>query len=626
MNLKLLAYRFILIGMILVFSPTWAQEVPMELPVDSHPRILLMEGEEDEINQLIEKDQRWNRLHQAIIKESDQIIGEDLLERKQIGRRLLSVSREALRRIFQLSYAYRLTGASRFAQRAEQEMVNISGFSDWNPSHFLDVAEMTMALAIGYDWLFDVLSPDSKIKIKDAIVKMGLEPSFNEEYNWFLEATHNWNQVCNAGMIYGALAVYEDYPELAHRTLQRAVDTIAKAMDDYQPDGAYPEGYGYWGYGTTFNVLFLDVLEKVYGTDFGLTNTPGFLETAGFYEHMTGVTGYAYNWGDAGGGKGNLTPAMFWFAQQNEQASLLWVERDYLDQSDLSGLNRNRVLPAALIWGKNIPLENIPVPDEKVWVGQGANPVALMRTSWTDPNAIYLGFKAGSPSVNHGHMDVGSFVMEAEGVRWAMDFGSQNYESLESKGIQLFGRTQDAERWTVFRLNNYVHNTLTIDAALQRVDGYAKIERHGTSDDFPFAVSDVTSVYENQLEQFHRGVSIVDQAYVLVRDEIRNKNSRSHIRWNMLTPADVTLDGDRARLTQEGKTLHLMIQGLDGVQWKTYSTDPGTDYDAPNPGTVMVGFEYHAQPGEELEFQVLLVPEHSLDKVRQEHKNLAEWK
>lgn len=626
MNLKLLAYTLFLIGLVIAVSPTWAQKVPTELPVKTHPRILLLEGEEEEINQLVKKDQRWNRLHKAIIQESEQIIGEALLERKQIGRRLLSVSREALRRIFHLSYAYRLTGESRFAQRAEREMVNISGFSDWNPSHFLDVAEMTMALAIGYDWLFSTLTQDSKTKIKDAIVQMGLEPSFNEEYNWFLNATHNWNQVCNAGMIYGALAVYEDYPDLAHRTLQRAVGTIAKAMDDYRPDGAYPEGYGYWGYGTTFNVLFLDALEKIYGNDFGLTGAPGFLETAGFYEHMSGVTGYPYNWGDAGGGKGNLTPAMFWFAQKKDNPALLWVERDYLDQADLSGLTRNRVLPAALIWGKNIPLEDIPVPEEKVWVGQGANPVALMRTSWTDPDAIYLGFKAGSPSVNHGHMDVGSFIMEADGVRWAMDFGSQNYESLESKGIQLFGRTQDAERWTVFRLNNFVHNTLTIDGALQRVDGYAKIDKHGTSDDFPFAVSDVTSVYDNQLEQFHRGVAIMDQDYVVVRDEIRNKKSRSHIRWNMLTPANVTLDGDKAQLTYEGKTLHLMVQGLKGVKWKTYSTDPNTDYDAPNPGTVMIGFEYQAEPGEELEFQVLLVPEHSLGKVQEMHKNLADWK
>ena len=42
-------------------------------------------------------------------------------------------------------------------------------------------------------------------------------------------------------------------------------------MKDYGPDGAYPEGYGYWGYGTSFNVMFLSAVEKLFGKDFGLT-------------------------------------------------------------------------------------------------------------------------------------------------------------------------------------------------------------------------------------------------------------------------------------------------------------------------------------------------------------------
>jgi hypothetical protein len=247
-------------------------------------------------------------------------------------------------------------------------------------------------------------------------------------------------------------------------------------------------------------------------------------------------------------------------------------------------------------------------------VGQGPNPVALMRTSWTDPDAIYLGFKAGSASVNHGHMDIGSFIMESDGVRWAMDFGSQNYESLESKGIQLFGRNQDAQRWTVFRLNNFVHNTLTIDGAHQRVKGYAKIDRFGDSDSFPFAISNITEPYEGQAKSIVRGVGIVDGHYVLVRDEIKAKSSPSTIRWNMLTPAEVTLEDDRAVLTRDGKKLYLMAQGGKGVKWKTWSTEPATDYDEPNPGTIMVGFEYEASGDEDFVLQVALVPEKALEK------------
>jgi hypothetical protein len=88
-----------------------------------------------------------------------------------------------------------------------------------------------------------------------------------------------------------------------------------------------------------------------------------------------------------------------------------------------------------MLWGIGVPIHEITAPKETMWVSQGKNPVALMRTSWTDPSAIYLAAKGGSVSVNHAHMDIGSFIMEADGEKWAMDFGMQQYESLESKGF-----------------------------------------------------------------------------------------------------------------------------------------------------------------------------------------------
>jgi len=77
------------------------------------------------------------------------------------------------------------------------------------------------------------------------------------------------------------------------------------------------------------------------------------------------------------------------------------------------------------------------LPVTMIWAGLGKNSVAMMRTSWSKPDAIYMGLKAGSPSVNHGHMNVGSFVMDAKGERRSMDFGRQKYETLESKGVKL---------------------------------------------------------------------------------------------------------------------------------------------------------------------------------------------
>jgi hypothetical protein len=572
-----------------------------------HPRILLLKGEEQLIEKSVAENPVWKKMHVTILNECDRIIALPPVERIQIGRRLLDKSREALRRIFFLSYAWRMTGEDKYFKRCEQELLAVSKFSDWNPSHFLDVAEMTMAVAIGYDWLYPGLSDENKRIIREAMVAKGLNPSMDPGYNGWLRAEHNWNQVCNAGMTFGALAVAEDYPELSKTIVGRALRSIPLAMKGYEPDGAYPEGYNYWGYGTSFNVMFLSAVEKVFSTDFGLTKAPGFMQTSVFLENMTAVTGSCYNWGDSRE-DGGLNPAMFWFSGRNDDPTQLWIEKNYLQKEDFSSFTDDRLLPAIMIWGKDIPLGQVTAPKAIAWKGQGANPVALMRTSWDDPNGIYLGFKAGSPSVNHAHMDVGSFIMEAEGVRWASDFGMQEYESLESKGIALWGRGQDAQRWTIFRLNNKAHNTLTINNQLQQVKGYAKIDKFSDKPDFTYAVSDLSSIYSGELESAKRGVAIVDQQFVVISDELIAANQPTTVRWTMMTTATPELSNNSIKLTKDGKTLVLKVNTSASVSMKTWPTAPTNDYDAANPGTTLVGFELTLKPSQKQAIQVLLIP------------------
>jgi hypothetical protein len=615
--------RFLLA--LLALPATVAAQVSATTKLPAHPRLLLLKGEEKNIQKTLQSDQTWASLHGAILTECDRLIPAAPLERKQIGRRLLSVSREALRRVMFFGYAYRMTGDKKYRDRAEKELLTVSAFSDWNPSHFLDVAEMTMAVALGYDWLHDDLSAESRATLREAILKKGLEPSLNPKHNGWLNATHNWNQVCNAGMTFGALAIREDQPELADQIVNRAIETVVRPMHDYAPDGAYPEGYGYWGYGTSFNVLLISALEKAFGNDFGLTKQPGFLQTARYLQHMTGPTGQSFNYSDAGTG-GGLQPAMFWFARKQNDPSLLWVEKSRLTERDARDLVSNRILPAALIWGSEIGLDRIPKPSSTMWVGGGRSPVALMRSSWTDPAGVYLGLKAGSPSVNHAHMDIGSFVMDADGVRWAMDFGMQSYESLESKGLQIFGKSQDAERWGIFRYTNRVHNTLTVDDELQRVDGQAPITSFSTSPAFQSATTDLTTVYAGSLAEARRGVALVDGRYVVVRDELETLPKETPVRWTMLTPANVKITGPTtAELTKDGKTLTLRVQEPAQVTLKTWSTDPPHDYDAPNPGTTLLGFEVTLPAGTRQALTVSLRPGQAQSGQVAPVKPLSQW-
>jgi hypothetical protein len=231
--------------------------------------------------------------------------------------------------------------------------------------------------------------------------------------------------------------------------------------------------------------------------------------------------------------------------------------------------------------------------------------VAVHRTSWTDPDAAFVGIKAGAACVGHAHMDAGSFVMEAGGVRWAVDLGMQSYHPLEARGVGLWDGAQDGGRWRVFRLSNLAHNTLVVDGQLQRAQGRAEIVEH-TETPERRTVVDLTDVYRGQLARALRTVTLDGDGAVTVQDEIEAPDRARTVRWAMVTRAEPTLSADAVILREAGRTLRLTRTGV-GAPWTVLPTDPPpADYDAPNPGTRMLAFEARLAPGEKRTLKVYM--------------------
>jgi hypothetical protein len=594
-------------------------------PNASHPRLLLLKGEEEILLSKIKSNSTWIQVHQEIINKCDEFLRTKPVQKIKIGKRLLDKATTALHRIYFLAYAYRMTKDDKYFKRAEEELLAVSTFDDWNPSHFLDVAEMTMAVSIGYDWLYEKLAPQSREIMLEAIISKGLNPSLLIKNNNWLKRDNNWNQVCNGGMVFGAIAIQDSNPELSKQIINRAINTVKLPMEAYGPDGNYTEGYGYWNYGTTFNVMMISALEKLFKTDFGLSKFEGFMKTANYLPNMTGPSGMSFNYFDSGL-SGHLNPAMFWFANKTKNQSILWIEQNYLSNDKIKRLPGDRLLPSLLIWANGVELNKIKPPKEHIWVGNGKNSVAILHSSWSDPNAIYVGIKGGSASLSHAHMDAGSFVMEANGERWAMDFGAQNYESLESKGVDLWNTKQNSQRWEILRYNNFFHNTLTINNQLQNVTGNASIIQYSKNKKFINAVVDLSSIYNSELNKALRGIAIVDGKFVLIRDEVETKANESVLRWSMLTSTEVKiLSKNEFELTKNGKKLIVKVDSPTDFTLKTWSTEPIHDYDSKNPGTKVIGFEAKLSANSKSYFNVYLLPEGNLntnDKV-----NLIEsWK
>lgn len=579
-----------------------------------HPRLLLPKGAEKKLLKQINRDEVWKEIHTATLGEADRIITLPVNERIKTGMRLLAVSRENLRRIFILSYAYRMTGQEKYLVRAEQEMLKAASFSDWNPSHFLDVGEMTMALGVGYDWLYPALSEASRRTIREAIVEKGFKPSYDTAYNWFVDAEHNWNQVCNGGLAFGAIAVAESEPEWAQKIIDRAIDKVRLPMRHYAPDGAYPEGPGYWGYGTLFNVLLIGGLESTFGTDYGLSQMPGFMQTGTYEMQMVSPLIKHFNYMD-NSYEPESSSAPFWFYSKTQDPSVLCQQVSILQRDTAKKYLKDRVLPAMLIWGAGAPMEKAVAPQETFWAGRGNTPVCVMRSGWGDPNARFVGVKLGSPSINHGHMDVGSFVFEADGVRWAIDLGSEDYNTTETRGVDLWNMAQQSQRWDVFRYNNRSHNTLTFNDKLQRVNGSAQIIESDSATARRFIKTDLTPVYAGQVDKVERTISLVDNDYLLIEDEITAGKNYTRMRWTLMTRATPKILSDNTvMLEQDGKRCLLKIESETPIVWRFEKTPTVNTFDSPNPDVTMVVFDTDLKRGETQYVRAQLTPMSSLSR------------
>ncbi len=237
-----------------------------------------------------------------------------------------------------------------------------------------------------------------------------------------------------------------------------------------------------------------------------------------------------------------------------------------------------------------------------------------MRSSWSDSNAWYVGFKGGDAHASHGHLDLGSFVMDALGQRWASDLSGDSY------GLPgYFGRL----RWTYYRMRTEGHNTLTIDGQNEDLDANAPLTAKGSKGTTLYAVCDLSSAYKSSLKSWTRGIALLDKKRVLVQDEIAPARPVNVV-WNFHTFATVKIaeDGRSAILTRGDSTLHVRILAPAVAQFSTASTEAPSPNSA-NPGLTNLVIR---QPGQATEETIAVIFSRSGDNTRPVVKPLSTWK
>jgi hypothetical protein len=579
-----------------------------------HPRLFWTAKDEGPVREKTRTHPAVGAAWEAVRLTAEHMLAEPPVVYRKDGRRLLGRSREALSRMMHLGFAFRMSGDRRYLERSISEMKAMAAMPDWNPSHFLDTAEMTMAIAVGYDWLHQELPPDVRSLCREAINSKGLGPYLQPgaSHGWE-KGRNNWNQVCHAGMVAGALALLEENPQQAAEVVSRALAGLPYAMKVYDPDGTYPEGPGYWNYGTSFNVLLIEMLQSALGTDFGLAQSPGFLKSADFMLHIIGPSRRTFNFSDCGTGTG-FSPAMTWFAAQTTRPELLWFERELLAR-DIEAVRASkgrrqgdRYFPLTVVWARN-GMESRE-PRALNWMGQGQNPLAVLRSSWGDPNAVFVAIKAGTPSASHGHMDTGSFVMDADGVRWSLDLGAEDYNRLEQRGVDLWNGRQGSQRWQIFRYHNRGHSTLLVNDSEQVVSSRAAISEFSADPKNAFAVVDLTPTYAGQLGGATRRFQLLPDRSVTIEDRLIGGAQPASVRWGMVTDAVLKNDGTQASwLEKDGKRLRIEVAAPASAALHSWPANPPPrEFDAPNPGVSIVGFTVTVPPAQAVTLKVLLLP------------------
>jgi len=519
-----------------------------------HPRLVALGPDIARVRQMVAKEPLAKEYHAALLAQGKRYLREPLLKYKLIGPRLLHVSRAACDRIYTLGLLFRLDGDAAFADRAVRELLNVCGFKDWHPPHFLDTAEMTHAAAIGYDWFYDRLTPEQRRKVVEAIVKKGLLPAKKvyDGRGWWSRSRHNWNQVCNGGIVIGALAIADERPELAAEILAAARTSLPHALRSYEPDGGWAEGPGYWHYATRYTVYCFAALHTALGGDLGLIEAmPGFRKAGDFRLYFCGPLGRTFNYADAGDRAGRAAE-MFWLARTFDQPRYAWHERACDGRPDALDL----------LWfdprGKGPKAEGWPL--DRCFVGVN---VAFLRSAWEDRQAVFVGFKGGDNKANHSHLDLGTFVLDALGQRWALDLGADNY-NLPS----YFGR----KRWTYYRLRTEAHNTLTFNGENQDPAAKAPLVAFASTPARAFAIADLSRA-SKRLARWQRGIALLDRKEVLVQDEVKLK-SPAELAWTMHTRAKIALDGASATLTLGDARLRAVVLEPGGAKFETASATP----------------------------------------------------
>lgn len=562
-----------------------------------HPRLLFTTTEEKAVKKLIKKDPLARQLAAFLKTKADSIAEAPQIPYKmdKYGN-MLWTSRAYVLRLGTLSLAYRLYGEQKYLDAANKTLLWVCGYKDWDPKHYLDTAEMTTAVAIAYDWLFDALPETTRKIIKGSIYKNAISNVLREYEkggpgSWAKRET-NWNVVCNTGMTLGALAVAEDYPEEAETILKNAAHYMPNCLKHFAPDGVCYEGPAYWGYTNSYLSLYLKAVNDNGGDQGGIGQLPGVSRTALFYKRTLTPSGQRFNFGNASAEEVLNTPAFFFFSKHYGQPEIAEWFRKEIEKTIKQNQPIHQLFFLSLPWfNPASPTQNENIPSLEVY-HNSINDLVVLNGNRKEKGSVFLVAKGGLPNQAHQQMDCGTFIIESDSVCWTEDLGADDY-ALPG----FWDGKPGGDRWKYFRNNNFSHNTLNIDRQPQYANGKAFVCEENTHTAHPYARLDLSEVYKVQAHKAFRKFTLINDHTIEVEDEVELRNTSSTVFWTAATKAEVTINGSVAQLQKDEKVFYFRILSPEGATFHTYPAYNTYLGEKPIKGITMLEIACPAQGG-----------------------------
>lgn len=483
---------------------------------------------------------------------------------------ILPISREVINRMIILGYAWQITGNEKYAARAWAELEKVCSYEDWCTSHFLATAEMALAVSIGYDWFFGYLNEAQKSLLSQKAWEYAIEPALNDNH-WFTWSKNNWNSICYSGIGIACMTFADRNTEKAAKFLAKCYECMPIAFENFTPDGVYAEGPGYCQSGMNAIVFFVATSRNRFGSDFGLSQTAGFKELGYFPVYITTPTGM-FNFGD-NKVEQCYTPVLHWYAAEYNAPLLSAYQMtdspaeftpDASDNTERNGGGKEDAL-SSLWYSRAFSSQNADFGNEPLCrylesdVGQ---PLVLMRSAYLDKNAAFAGIKGGYNFINHGDLDIGTFVFDAMGERWAEELGPGSYDAPN-----YFLNTPAGGRWKNYCKRAEGQNTLVINPNATLDDQYVLAECDFTdfsaTDGGGKAILNMTDAYRmNGATNVTREFTMYNNSCLQITDTVKCLVP-SEVYWFMHTKADIEIsdNGKTAILTINGKQMKATLSG-----------------------------------------------------------------